>query len=204
MESIVIEGNVRTGVGKKAVKAIRREGLIPCELYGGSENVHFSTTKNAVKGIIYTPKFYQADIQVDGKSYKAIVKDIQFHPVTDEILHIDFLEMVPGMKIRTEVPVVTVGVAEGVKTGGKLMLNVRKLSVKATPENLLDKIEIDVSHLDLGQSFKVRDIKDTGMEIMNAGGIPIAAVEIPRVLRSEEALEGEEGVEVEEGAEAEA
>lgn len=194
METLVIEGNVRTDVGKKATKALRNEGLIPCELYGGAENVHFSATNNGVKGIIYTPNFYTADLQVGGKSYKAIVKDIQFHPVTDEILHIDFQELVPGTVVRTEVPVKAVGSAEGVRVGGKLLINVRKLIVKTTPENLKDKIEIDVTSLKLGQSFKVRDIADTGMQIMNAPGIPIATVEIPRSLRSAGSLaEKEEG-----------
>ncbi len=201
MEAITIEGNVRTDVGKKSTKALRREGLIPCELYGGKENKHFSATKKAVKGIIYTPNLYLADLNVDGASHRAIVKDIQFHPTTDEILHIDFQELVSGTVIKTEVPVRPVGVAEGVKTGGKLLVNVRKLIVKSTPENLKDKIEIDVTSLELGQSFKVRDIEDTGMQIMNAPGIPIAAVEIPRSLRS--AGLDEDGNEIEEGGEGE-
>lgn len=201
MESIAIEGNVRKEVGKKSTKALRRESFIPCELYGGSENVHFSASKKAIKDIVYTPNLYLADLNIDGASHKAIIKDIQFHPTTDEILHIDFQELVPGTILRTEVPVRATGVAAGVKNGGKLLINVRKLIVKATPENLKDKIEIDVTPLKLGQSFKVRDIEDTGMQIMNAPGIPIAAVEIPRSLRSaeagDEAEEGEEG----EGAE---
>lgn len=186
METITIKGNLRKDLGKKATKAIRREALVPCELYGGSENVHFSTTKKDLKGIVYTPNLYKAGIEVDGKTYEAILKDIQFHPVTDEILHVDFQELVEGTIIRTEVPVRPVGTAVGVKVGGKLLMNVRKLKVKTTPENLKDKIEINVSKLKLGQSFKVRDIEDTGMQIMNAPSIPIAAVEIPRSLRSED------------------
>ena len=211
METIAIEGNVRTDIGKKATKALRKEDKIPCELYGGKENIHFSTTKRAVKGMVYTPNLYLADLNVGGGNHKAIIKDIQFHPTTDEILHIDFQELVEGTILKTEVPLRTVGIAEGVKNGGKLLINIRKLIVKATPENLKDKIEINVSELKLGQSFKVRDIPATGMQIMNAPGIPIAAVEIPRILRTEEEeaealAEGAEGetVEGEEGAEAEA
>ena len=201
---------MRQGTGKVATKAVRREGLIPCELYGGEENVHFTTTFNAVKDIIYTPDFYVASLNLNGKEHKAIVKDIQFHPVTDDILHIDFQELVPGRMVQTEIPVRTIGVAEGVKTGGKLMMKVRKLKVKTTPEALVDKVEIDVSHLLLGQSVKVRDIADTGMQIMNSPSIPIASVEVPRALRSAsakgegeegEGTEGEEGEEGGEGAE---
>ncbi|MCB0503108.1 MAG: 50S ribosomal protein L25/general stress protein Ctc [Bacteroidetes bacterium] len=206
METIAIEGNVRSDIGKKATKALRKQDAIPCELYGGEENIHFSADRKAVKDIIYTPNFYVAELNIEGKTHKAIVKDIQFHPITDAILHIDFQELVPGTVIRTEVPVRAVGTAEGVKTGGKLLINVRKLIVKTTPENLKDKIEINVSKLKLGQSFKVRDIGETGMQIMNAPGIPIAAVEIPRSLRSAGSLDTgsdeEEGEEVEEGAEA--
>jgi large subunit ribosomal protein L25 len=209
METIAIQGNVRQELGKKATKALRREAHVPCELYGGNENIHFSASKRDLKDIIYTPNLYKAGIQIDGKTYEAIVKAIQFHPVTDEILHIDFQELVAGTVIRTEVPVRPVGVAAGVKVGGKLLVNVRKLKVKTTPENLKDKIEIDVSKLRLGQSFKVRDIKDTGMEIINAKSIPIAAVEIPRSLRGADAkadaMAGQLEDEVEEsGDEAEA
>lgn len=203
METIAIEGNVRSDIGKKATKALRKQDAIPCELYGGEENIHFSADRKAVKDIIYTPNFYVAELNIAGKTHKAIVKDIQFHPVTDAILHIDFQELVPGTVIKTEIPVRAVGVAAGVKNGGKLLINVRKLIVKSTPENLKDKIEIDVTPLKLGQSFKVRDIADTGMQIINAPGIPIAAVEIPRSLRSAGSLAAdEEEEEVEEGAEA--
>lgn len=200
MESITIEGARRTDLGKKATNAIRHEGLIPCELYGGEENVHFTASVSQVKGIIYTPNFYKADIVVDGKHYEAIVKDVQYHPVTDEILHIDFQQLVPGVKFKTEIPIRPVGVARGVRNGGKLMINVRKLRVKATPENLLDKVEIDVTNLKLGQSFKVRDIKGVSMEILNAGSIPLVSVNVPRLLRGAGEEEEEEATAAE-GAE---
>lgn len=184
METIAIEGIKRTDIGKKATKAVRSEGLIPCVVYGGEDCVHFTVTQKAVKGLIYTPNFYKAGITVDGKTYEAIIKDIQFHPVTDAILHIDFLKLIPGAVVKTEIPVRTTGVASGVKEGGKLMMKIRKLKVKSTPEQLQDVITIDVSNLALGQSFKVRDIVDTGMEIMVSPAIPIASVEVPRTLRA--------------------
>ena len=195
MEAITIEGKLRSDLGKKANKALRRQELIPCELYGGEENVHFTTTNKSLKNIVYTPYFYKADLQIDGKNYEAIIKDIQWHPLTEAILHVDFIELVKGRAVQTEVPVKIIGTPEGVKTGGSLMLKVRKLKVKSLPELLKDKVEVDVSPLLLGQSFMVRDIADTGMEILTAGSIPVASVEIPRALRSMQALEDEEAAE---------
>lgn len=184
MQAINIEGALRSETGKSAVKGTRTQGLVPCVLYGGKENVHFTSSEINLKKIIYTPNLYKANIQVDGKNYEAIVKDVQYHPVSDKILHIDFQELVPGVKVITHVPVRTIGTSEGVKKGGKLLLNVRKLKVKSTPEQLKDTIEIDVSHLDLGQSFKVRDIKGIEMEVMASPSIPMATIEIPRSLKS--------------------
>ncbi len=193
MEAIKIEGKKREKLGKKYTKQVRNEGLIPCVLYGGKEPMHFTVTANGVKDIIYTPNFYCAEINLDGSQYKAIIKDLQFHPVTDRILHIDFLELVSGVKVKTEIPIRTTGVAAGVREGGKLMLKVRKLKVKTTPEQLKDAVIIDVSDLKLGQSFKVRDIQDTGMEIMTSMSIPVASVEVPRSLRSASSELEEEG-----------
>lgn len=204
MQTFSINGLARTDTGKAATRALRRNGQIPCELYGGDENIHFATTYTEIKDLIYTPDFFVAEVNIDGDKHQAIVKAIQFHPVTDEILHIDFQKLIPGRYVQTEIPVRTVGVAAGVKTGGKLMMKVRKLKVKTTPENLVDKVEIDVSKLKLGQSFKVRDIAETGMLILNSPSIPIASVEIPRSLRSAASraeAEADTGAEEESGAE---
>lgn len=184
MQTINIEGTLRNSIGKSATKETRTNDLVPCVLYGGKENVHFTASQLNVKKIIFTPNFYKANIEVDGKSYTAIVKDVQYHPVSDKILHVDFQELVPGVKVTTHIPVRTTGASEGVKKGGKLLLNVRKLKVKSTPEQLQDTIVIDVSHLDLGQSFKVRDIKGVEMEVMASPSIPMATIEIPRSLKS--------------------
>ncbi len=184
MQTINIEGTLRNSIGKSATKETRANDLVPCVLYGGKENVHFTASQLSVKKIIFTPNFYKANIEVDGKSYTAIVKDVQYHPVSDKILHVDFQELVPGVKVTTHIPVRTTGASEGVKKGGKLLLNVRKLKVKSTPEQLQDTIVIDVSHLDLGQSFKVRDIKGVEMEVLASPSIPMATIEIPRSLKS--------------------
>ncbi|MEM9819651.1 MAG: 50S ribosomal protein L25/general stress protein Ctc [Bacteroidota bacterium] len=202
MESIAISGNVRTDLGKKHNKALRRNGDVPCVIYGGDEVVHFSSPERDFKSLIYTPDFKLVDITVDGKKYECILKDIQFHPVTDEILHIDFLRLIPGRKIKVEIPIKFKGEAPGVKEGGKLMQKVRRVMIKTTPDKVVDELFVDVSELNLGHSVRVRDVQvEEGMEIMNALGIPVASVETPRALRSatsasaEDALAGEGEIE---------
>ena len=183
MNTISFEAQARTAMGKKATKALRAEGLIPCVLYGGAENVHFAATPKQIKDIVYTDKFVTAKITVDGKTYEAILKDSDFDPISDKPLHLDFQELVPGKKVKVAIPVKLTGFAAGVKEGGKLELNLRKLIVKTTPENLITDIEVDVTKLTLGKSVKVRDL-NTDLEIMNPLGNPIAQVIIPRAMRS--------------------
>lgn len=185
MKTIAIEGTLRTEIGKKSTKALRNNGLVPCVVYGGAQNVHFSATTQAFRDLIYTNEFRIASVNVDGKSINAIIKDVQFHPITDKIMHIDFLELVENKKLITQIPITLVGAPEGVKVGGVLMQKIRKVKVKTTPKNLSTSINVDVAHLDLGKSIRIRDIKvSEEIEIMNAGGIPIASVEVPRALRS--------------------
>lgn len=183
MNTIAIEAQARTEMGKKATKALRAEGLIPCVLYGGDENVHFAVTPKQIKNVVYTDKFVVAKITVDGKTYDAILKDSDFDPVSDQPLHLDFQQLVNGKNVKVNIPVKLTGFAAGVKEGGKLELNLRKLIVKTTPENLVSEIEVDVTKLTLGKSVKVRDLK-TDLEIMNPKGNPIAQVIIPRAMRS--------------------
>jgi large subunit ribosomal protein L25 len=206
MNTIAIEAQARTEMGKKATKALRAEGMIPCVLYGGKENIHFAVTPKQVKHVLYTDKFVVAQITVNGSQHEAILKDADFDPVTDQALHLDFQELVKGKKVKVNIPVKLIGFAAGVKEGGKLELNLRNLIVKTTPENLITDIEVDITHLTLGKSVKVRDLK-TVLEIMNPLGNPIAQVIIPRAMRSaaskgpatgisddeEEATEGESG-----------
>ena len=192
MKTIAIEGTLRTEIGKKSTKALRNNGLVPCVVYGGAQNVHFSATTQAFRDLIYTNEFRIASVNVDGKSVNAIIKDDQFHPITDKIMHIDFLELVENKKLITQIPITLVGAPEGVKVGGVLMQKIRKVKVKTTPSNLSSSINVDVAHLDLGKSIRIRDIKvSEEIEIMNAGGIPIASVEVPRALRSSTSKEAE-------------
>jgi len=188
MQTVTVNGVGRSDVGKKATKAVRNEGMIPCVLYGMQEANHFAVKPNDVKHLIYTPEFKLADINIDGASTKCFIKDIQFHPVTDEIVHIDFLKLIDGHKVKLEVPVRFTGTSEGVKNGGSLQQSIRRVKVKTTPEKIIDKVEVDISHLNLGDSVRVKDIPEMeGVEIMMPGGTPLASVVVPRALKSAEA-----------------
>lgn len=185
MQTVAIEGTPREAFGKKASKSFRKQGLVPCVAYSSDTTIHFTAPSTAFKKLIYTPDFKIAEITVDGKTYRAILKDAQYHPVTDAIVHLDFLLLVDGHKLIAEVPVKTQGVAPGVKLGGKLTLVTRRVKIKTTPENLVDHMSVDISDLDLGKSVRVRDLAVVeGVEVMTSPGIPLAAVEIPRALRS--------------------
>lgn len=200
MKTITIEGKAREAIGKKNAKLIRREQLVPCVLYGGDKNLHFSANSKEFKTLIYTPEFYKVNLSVDGGTYDAIVKDVQFHPVKDNITHVDFLELKEGRSFTTEIPVKLEGTSPGVKEGGKIAVKVRKLSVKCTPDSLVESIPVDISQLVLGKSVRVGDVKIDGVEILNSPGIPVVSCEIPRALKGGKG-EGEEGAEGEEGEE---
>lgn len=196
MVTVAVNGTPRKEVGKKPTKAVRKADLIPCVMYGGEEIVHFTTSFMEIKNLVYTPDFKMAEISLNGTTYRCILKDAQFHPVKENVLHLDFLQLVENKAIRVEIPVHFKGVSLGEKNGGKVIQSLRRIKAKTTPENLVDELLVDISNLELGQSIRVRDIEaHEGIEIMNAPGIPIATVEVPRVLRSEEAEEEEEATE---------
>ena len=185
MKSISISGQARTTLGGKQSRSERREGSIPAVLYGGDENIHFTTTPKVVKDLVYTPDFKVVDLDLDGTSYRCILKDLQMHPVSEKILHMDFLQLVDGKKVKLEVPVRFRGVSPGVKLGGKLQQNLRRVKVKTTPEHMVDEVYVDISSLELGEAVRVRDIDPVEhVEITNAPATPVATVEIPRALRS--------------------
>lgn len=192
MEAIALTGELRKASGKKAAKAVRSEGRIPAVLYGGSDVIHFSTTHNEVKKLIFTPDFKIVDLSLDGKTHRCIIKDVQWHPVTDAIIHIDFLRLVDGHPVKVEIPVRFKGTSPGERSGGKLQQAIRRVKVKTVPEKLVEQLMLDVSDLEMGHSIRVRDIEAVeGMEIMNPPGTPIATVEVPRALRSAEMAEAE-------------
>jgi large subunit ribosomal protein L25 len=187
MKTLTLEGTLRKDLGKKSSKDLRRNGFVPCNLYGGKTNVNFYAPYNSFLKLVYNPDFFKVNVIVDGKTYETLIKEIQFNPVTDRISHVDFLELTPGKKVIAEVPLNLVGQSEGVKAGGKLIQKMRKLKIKATPENLKDAIEVNIETLGLGKSIYVRDIKEEGLEIINSPEIPVASIEITRSLRSAEA-----------------
>jgi len=187
MEIIALQGHRKEASGKVEAKKIRRNGQIPAVLYksGGGESLQFSLNAPDIRHLVYTPKFKLAEIALNGQSHKCIVKDIQFHPVTDAVLHLDFLELVPGVKFNAKVPLRFVGHAPGVKEGGKFIPRLRQINIMTTPEKVVDEVSADISEMDLGATIRVRDITPIeGVEITNTGTVPIASIEVPRVLKA--------------------
>ncbi len=167
---------------------IRKQGRIPAVLYGPNVNEHFSVTHNDIKKLVYTPDFKVGEVELGGTNHKCIVKDVQFHPVTDQIRHIDFLLLKEGTKVKVELPVKFKGVSPGVKEGGTLMQSMRKVKVKLDPKDLVDELFVDISELTLGDSIRVKDLEVAkGIEVMVNEATPIASVEIPRALKSAQA-----------------
>lgn len=186
MEIIAIQGQRKEGSGKEATNKLRAAGLAPAVMYksGGGEATAFALRPTEVRHLIYTSKFKLAEISLDGKKHTCILKDVQFHPVTDEVLHIDFMELTPGVKFKASVPLRFVGQAPGVKAGGKFIPSMRQVNILTTPEKVVDEVHADISTMDLGSTIRVRDISPTeGVEITNNGAVPIASIEIPRALR---------------------
>ncbi|MDR2791870.1 MAG: 50S ribosomal protein L25/general stress protein Ctc [Tannerellaceae bacterium] len=192
MKTFALEGKLRTiadtsAEKKKALKVLRKERSIPAVLYGGDKVSHLSVSIDAVRNLVYTPEVFLVELSVEGKKTMAVVKDIQFQPVTDEALHIDFQEIFPDRPIVMEVPVALEGYAEGVKAGGKLTLQMRKLKAKACYDKLPEKLVINVDHLGLGKSMQVSDIHIEGLELMNARNAVVCAVQLTRAARGAQA-----------------
>jgi large subunit ribosomal protein L25 len=181
MKSITIKGSERESVGKVATKALRNAGAVPCVLYGGDQPVHFSAEEKAFKSLVYTPNAHTVVIELEnGKSFNAILKDIQVHPVSDKILHIDFFQLYDDKEITLEVPVKIVGTSEGVLAGGVLRLNTRKLKVKALPKNLPDFIEADITPLKMGNKLYVTKLVSDKYKLIHQDNTVVAQVRISR------------------------
>lgn len=188
MKSIEVKGTARTIAERsseqaKALKTIRKNNGVPCVMYGGKEIVHFTVTNDELRNLVYTPHIYVVDLIIDGKKYNAIMKDIQFHPVKDNILHVDFYEIDEAKPIVMEVPIQLEGLAEGVKAGGKLALQMRKLKVKALYNEIPERLTINVSHLGLGKTIKVGELHYEGLELLNAKEAVVCAVKLTRAAR---------------------
>ena len=183
MKTFQLAGQPRPDLGKKASKGLRAGDLIPAVLYGGNDVVHFTVSQEAVRNLVYSPDIFVIDLDIAGKKVKAVLKDLQFHPVTDAILHLDFLEVEAGKPIVMEVPVVLTGHAEGVKAGGKLSLEMRKLKVRAPYYEIPEQLFIDVTELGLGKTIQVGALSFDGLEITNAKNAVVCAVKLTRAAR---------------------
>lgn len=181
MKTFDISGSLRTDLGKKATKALRKEGLVPCVLYNGNENIHFTLSTRDLHHLIYTDQVYIVNLTIDGKKHEAIIKEMQFHPVSDEVLHLDFIPVSDDKAVNINVPVKLIGSSVGVKAGGKLQLQMRYLKVKGLKADLPDFLEIDVTKLGLGKSIQVGELSFDNLELTNAKNAVIVSVKLTRV-----------------------
>jgi len=187
MKTITIEGNLRTGTGKKATHTLRSQGQVPGVIYGGASEINFYAPATAFKELVYTDQFMIAEIIVEGQSYRCILKDLQFDKVSDQLNHVDFLQLVDDKKVIANLPLRYTGNAAGVKAGGRLVIKMKSLKVKTLPANLKEAIEVDVTNLELNGNIRVQDVQLEGVEIMNSPRIPLASIIMTRQLKQEEA-----------------
>ncbi|MBC8004135.1 MAG: 50S ribosomal protein L25/general stress protein Ctc [Verrucomicrobia bacterium] len=184
MKSISIKGTKRELVGKKDAKRLRAEGLVPGVVYGGEEPIHFYAAEKDFKPLIYTPHVYLVDLDIDGTVYQSIIQATQFHPVAEQLMHVDFLRTSDDKSVKVEIPVKVEGFAKGIRKGGKLKLNLRTLKVKAMVKNLPDTIDINVDDLDIGQSIKVGTLQRENLEFLNAKAVPVITIMVTRAARA--------------------
>ena len=195
MKEVSLSGSLRSNVGKKDAKAVRVAGEVPCVIYGTGRQIHFSVKHVDMEKLVYTPNIYIININVDGTEMRTIIQDIQFHPVTDKIQHVDFIELQADKKVKVNIPVILFGRSPGVLSGGKLQQIFRKVKVFATPDNLPDSIQVDISILKIGQAIRIRDIKNDQLNILNAPSAVVCSVKMARgavanVAEDEEEQEG--------------
>jgi len=187
MKTFEIKGELRTEIGKKNANQLRKEEKIPCVIYGGKENIHFSATEKEFLHLIYTPNVYIANIKLENAEYNAVMREIQCHPVSDKVLHIDFLQVFDDKNVTVPVPIKLNGFAKGVKDGGKLNLERRKLNVSGFPKAIPDVIEIDVTNVELGKTIKVGDINIPNIKLTDNLNTVVASVKLTRAAKGMEA-----------------
>lgn len=185
MKSIAMFGYLRDGVGKSSTKTLRNEGKVPCVLYGGGEHIHFSMYAQDFKLLVYTPNTYKVKLELDGKTFRAILKDIQFHPVNDSILHADFQEIDEAKEVELSIPIKLTGNSVGVRAGGKLVVKSPKVRVRSLPVNLPDFIEVNIDNLDIGKSIKAGEVKIENMTLLDSVNNPIVLVKTTRAAMEE-------------------
>ena len=187
MKTITIEGQIRTEFGKKATRQLRLEEKVPAVIYGGAKEINFAAPATAFKNVVYTPDFMVVLANIEGKAYRCVLKDLQFDKVSDQLIHVDFLELVEDKKVIVSLPLKFTGAPVGVKAGGKLVTKIKSLKVKLLPKYLRENIELDITNLELNENIRVQDVKADNMEIMNSPRIPIASITMTRQLKQEEA-----------------
>lgn len=187
MKTITIEGHLRTENGKKATRQLRSQEQVPGVIYGGSEEINFYASAKAFKTLVYTPDFQLAEVNVNGKTYKCILKDMQFDKVSDALAHVDLMELVDDKKVIATIPLKFTGSSKGVKDGGKLITKMKSLKIKTYPKYLKESIEVDLTSLELNGNIRVEDVKADNYEVLNSPRIPIASVVLTRQLKQEEA-----------------
>ena len=198
MKTVEIIGYKRANLGKTESKRLRAEGNVPCVLYGGKEQTHFHSPMILFRDLLYTPEARFVALNIEGQEAKAILQDAQFHPVSETILHVDFLELFDDKAVVMDIALKPVGNAPGVQSGGKLIMKLRHLKVKALPGNMPEFIEVDISGLKLGKSIKVGELTQGEYEIQNSDLVTICSVEVPRAMRGKSGEEDEEETEAEE------
>ncbi|PKR81488.1 50S ribosomal protein L25 [Brumimicrobium salinarum] len=200
MKTVQLSGSLRANVGKKDTKAVRKNGGVPCVLYGTGEQVCFSVRSVDIEKLIFSPNVYLIELDIDGKKRTGIIQDKQMHPLTDKPLHVDFLEVVEGKPIRVGIPIRVVGRSKGVLNGGRLLTVFRTLNVEGLPKDLPEEAEIDITPLRIGQSIRVRDIEMPGVKTLEDENAVVVSVKMARGAVDEE--EDEEDEEAEGGEEA--
>jgi len=186
MKSVTLSGSLRTNVGKVNAKEIREKGNVPCVIYGGKEQIHFEADIRAFKPVIFTPNAHIVEINLDGKVYKTVLQEAQYHKINDQLIHADFLEIVDGKPVTANIPILLTGQSEGVKKGGKLVLKLRKLKARGLANELPDSIDISIDKLDIGDSIAVGDIEIKGVTLLNAKNVSVVSVQTTRAVAASE------------------
>jgi len=201
MKTASLSGSLRENVGKKGSSAIRKSGSIPGVLYGGTDQTHFTVEENSINKLVFSPDVFYIELDIDGKKVHCILQDIQFHPVTDRIVHIDLLEVIPGKEVRVNLPLRSEGTAEGVTNGGRIATLFRRVPVKGLIEKIPEAITVDISPLIIGSTVRVRDLNIEGCTILLNESVLLIACKRTRLAVVDEELEGGEAEGAAEGAE---
>ncbi len=197
MKTVSLSGTLRAYVGKKDAKKLRKEGKVPCVIYGGKEQRHFFLDQKDFKKIIFTPEVFTIKIELGKESFETILQEIQYHPVSDIVLHADFLELISGKPVTLAIPVQMEGSAPGVIKGGRLQLKLRKIRMKGLVEDMPEHVVLDITGLDIGNSIKVKEIPGEKLQFLDPANAVVVSVKAARGVSDEELAEGEEGEEVE-------